>query len=80
VVDSKYLVGDKKASCPSCRVESIDQKTPEYKGKSKTQGERKTQKEQSKKMQREMQKQQSAKTMIERARVRRRIRRNDSAI
>ena len=54
MVDSKYLVGDKKASCPPRREESVDQKTLECKAKSKTQGERekKMQKEQSEKVQR----------------------------
>ena len=47
-------MGDKKASCPPRREESVNQKTLECKAKSKTQGERekKMQKEQSEKVQR----------------------------
>ena len=41
MVNNKYLVGDRKVSCPSGREKSVDQKTQECKGKRKMQGEKK---------------------------------------
>ena len=62
MVDSKYFVGDRKARSPSCKLESVDQKTLECK-----QEEKNTERTIGKNIERKMQKQQSTKTMIERA-------------